>query len=98
MEIAIITGSRLAAIMLSSAVNRAASFGPSAPTMKGTTVPGTYCFGTYTPTLRVYGAGWLVIIRRGRASAPAGTAVIGAGEVTASGGGGAFGSAPGAGL
>ena len=28
--------------------------------MNGATVPGTYCFGTYTVTLRVYGAGWLV--------------------------------------
>ena len=29
--------------------------------MNGATVPGTYCFGTYTATCRVYGAGWLVV-------------------------------------
>ena len=60
MEMAIITGTRFCAIRLSSAVNSAWS-GPSAPTMNGAAVPGTYCFGTYTATLRVYGAGWLVV-------------------------------------
>ena len=29
--------------------------------MNGTTVPGTYCCGTYTATRRVYGAGALVV-------------------------------------
>src|SRR5690242_2460061 len=29
--------------------------------MKGAGVPGTYWFGTYTVTRRVYGAGWLVV-------------------------------------
>src|SRR5512140_26603 len=32
--------------------------------MNGVTVPGTYCFGTYTATRRVYGAGWLVVTTR----------------------------------
>ena len=52
MEMAIITGTRCWAIRLSSAVNNARS-GPSAPTMNGAAVPGTYCFGTYTATRRV---------------------------------------------
>ena len=45
MEMAIITGTRCCAIRLSSAVNSARS-GPSAPTMNGAAVPGTYCLGT----------------------------------------------------
>ncbi len=45
--------------------------------MNGAIVPGTYCWGTYTATRRVYGAGWLVrhvelcgIGRIGRAERP----------------------------
>jgi hypothetical protein len=45
MEMAIITGTRFCAIRLSSAVNSSGS-GPSAPTMNGANVPGTYCLGT----------------------------------------------------
>src|SRR3954469_22638224 len=56
MEIATIAGTFLAAIRLSSATNSDLS-GPSAPTMNGASVPATYCFGTYTDTLRVYAAG-----------------------------------------
>ena len=55
-EIPIITGTFFAAIRLSSTVNNTLS-GPSAPTINGAAVPGTYCFGTYTETFRVYGAG-----------------------------------------
>ncbi len=51
-EIATIMGTRCAAIRLSSAVNSGGK-GPSVPTMKGATVPATYCLGTYTVTLRV---------------------------------------------
>ena len=40
---AIIAGTRFCAIRLSSAVNSSGS-GPSAPTMNGAAVPGTYCF------------------------------------------------------
>ena len=50
--IATIAGTRFCAIKLSKAMNSALS-GPSAPTMNGAAVPGTYCFGTYTATLRV---------------------------------------------
>ena len=51
-ETAIITGSLFCAIRLSSAVKSPLS-GPSAPTMKGATVPATYWLGTYTAILRV---------------------------------------------
>ena len=51
METAIITGTRCWAIRVSNAVNKRGS-GPSAPTMNGATVPGTYCLGTYTVTRR----------------------------------------------
>ena len=44
-EIATITGTRCWAIRLSSAVNSIGS-GPSAPTINGAAVPGTYCLGT----------------------------------------------------
>jgi hypothetical protein len=45
MEIPIIAGTFLSAMRLSSVVNSNGS-GPSAPTMKGASVPGTYCLGT----------------------------------------------------
>src|SRR5580658_4619578 len=60
MEIAIIAGTRFRAFKLSRVVNKSGS-GPSAPTINGAGVPGTYCAGTYTATRRVYGAGWLVV-------------------------------------
>ena len=59
-EMAIIAGTRFCAIRLSSAVNSSWS-GPSAPTMNGAAVPGTYCFGTYTATRARVGRGWLVV-------------------------------------
>jgi hypothetical protein len=43
-EIAIIGGTRFCAIRLSRAVKSSGS-GPSAPTMNGAAVPGTYCCG-----------------------------------------------------
>jgi len=45
MEMAIITGTFFAAIRLSKAVNNCRS-GPSAPTINGAAVSGTYCRGT----------------------------------------------------
>jgi len=44
-EMAIITGTFFSAIKLSKAVNKTWS-GPSAQTMNGAAVPGTYCYGT----------------------------------------------------
>ena len=55
-----ITGIRLRAIRVSS-VAKSSGFGPSATTMKGAALPGAYWLGTNTETVRVQGAGRLVV-------------------------------------
>jgi hypothetical protein len=71
MEMAIITGTRLLAIRLSKAVNNARSV-PSAPTMKGATVPGRIASAHKPPPggCREPGGWWLPPVWRGRRDPP----------------------------